>query len=202
MSQSREFTPTFKTHRLPISENPSIRKFFPEEDSEITQEPSTIVETSNWVEDKAIILTDSNPVPSADQHDTSDLPPPDQLHVNGGEGFPEEAPHRSASGREEVYKIVGQVGEGTFGKVYKAQNLLSQAFVALKRLRMEGERDGFPVTAMREIKLLQCLHHLNIVQLHEMIVSKGITQFSYKVIFLIYPLKATFIWSLNIWTMI
>ena len=38
---------------------------------------------------------------------------------------------------------------------------------------MEGERDGFPVTAMREIKLLQSLRHENVVKLHEMMVSKG-----------------------------
>jgi CTD kinase subunit alpha len=75
--------------------------------------------------------------------------------------------------REELYKIVSQVGEGTFGKVYKAQNTVSRIFVALKRIRMEGERDGFPVTAMREIKLLQSLRHPNIVNLHEMMVSKG-----------------------------
>ena len=75
--------------------------------------------------------------------------------------------------KEELYKIVSQVGEGTFGKVYKAQNTVSRTFVALKRIRMEGERDGFPVTAMREIKLLQSIRHPNVVNLHEMMVSKG-----------------------------
>ena len=66
-----------------------------------------------------------------------------------------------------------QVGEGTFGKVYKARNNTTNAFVALKRVRMEAERDGFPVTAMREIKLLQSLRHDNVVRLHEMMVSNG-----------------------------
>ena len=75
--------------------------------------------------------------------------------------------------RTEIYKIITQVGEGTFGKVYKARNQLSGVHVALKRIRMEGERDGFPVTAMREIKLLQSLRHENVVKLHEMMISKG-----------------------------
>lgn len=74
---------------------------------------------------------------------------------------------------EELYEIVSQVGEGTFGKVYKARNTGSGKFVALKRIRMEAERDGFPVTAMREIKLLQSLRHDNIVRLYEMMVSNG-----------------------------
>ncbi|KAL1593684.1 serine/threonine protein kinase, CMGC, CDC2/CDK subfamily [Paraconiothyrium brasiliense] len=45
--------------------------------------------------------------------------------------------------------------------------------VALKKIRMEGERDGFPVTAIREIKLLQSLNHDNIVKLQEVMVEKN-----------------------------
>ncbi|KAH7914319.1 hypothetical protein BJ138DRAFT_415120 [Hygrophoropsis aurantiaca] len=75
--------------------------------------------------------------------------------------------------RKELYAIVSQVGEGTFGKVYKARNTVTNVHVALKRIRMEAERDGFPVTAMREIKLLQSLRHQNVVRLYEMMVSSG-----------------------------
>ena len=84
-------------------------------------------------------------------------------------------PPTPARSGEEFYSIVSQVGEGTFGKVYKAKNTTSGKFVALKRIRMEAERDGFPVTAMREIKLLQSLRHENVVQLYEMMVSNGQT---------------------------
>lgn len=79
----------------------------------------------------------------------------------------------SITSRKELYAIVSQVGEGTFGKVYKARNTITNVHVALKRIRMEAERDGFPVTAMREIKLLQSLRHQNIVRLYEMMVSNG-----------------------------
>lgn len=77
------------------------------------------------------------------------------------------------SSRADLYAIVSQVGEGTFGKVYKARNTITGVHVALKRIRMEQERDGFPVTAMREIKLLQSLRHQNVVKLYEMMVSHG-----------------------------
>lgn len=77
----------------------------------------------------------------------------------------------SPRGTRDEYEIVSQVGEGTFGKVYKARNTSTGAFVALKRIRMEAERDGFPVTAMREIKLLQSLRHDNVVRLYEMMVA-------------------------------
>lgn len=73
----------------------------------------------------------------------------------------------------ELYQLVNQVGEGTFGKVYKAKNVVTGSLVALKRIKVEAEKDGFPVTALREIKLLQSLSHPNIIFLHEMMVSKG-----------------------------
>lgn len=72
-----------------------------------------------------------------------------------------------------VYNRISQIGEGTYGKVYKAINTQNNRMSALKRLRMESERDGFPITAMREIKLLQSLRHPNIVSLVEMMVEKG-----------------------------
>ncbi|KAG2156097.1 Pkinase-domain-containing protein [Suillus clintonianus] len=79
----------------------------------------------------------------------------------------------SATTCKDLYAIVAQVGEGTFGKVYKARNVITNVHVALKRIRMEAEKDGFPVTAMREIKLLQSLRHQNVVRLYEMMVSNG-----------------------------
>jgi CTD kinase subunit alpha len=63
------------------------------------------------------------------------------------------------------------IGSGTYGKVFKGVNVYSKAAVAMKRIRMEGEKDGFPVTAIREIKLLQSLKHTNIVKLMEVMVE-------------------------------
>ena len=65
------------------------------------------------------------------------------------------------------------VGSGTYGKVFKAIHVYTKNMVALKKIRMEGERDGYPVTAVREIKLLQSLNHANIVQLQEVMVEKN-----------------------------
>jgi CTD kinase subunit alpha len=100
--------------------------------------------------------------------------PAQQLHIvePDAEGTPRPS---SPSGTtcKDLYAIVSQVGEGTFGKVYKARNVITNVHVALKRIRMEAEKDGFPVTAMREIKLLQSLRHQNVVRLYEMMVSNG-----------------------------
>ena len=63
------------------------------------------------------------------------------------------------------------VGSGTYGKVFKAIHVYTKDLVALKKIRMDGEKDGFPVTAVREIKLLQSLKHENVVCLQEVMVE-------------------------------
>lgn len=65
------------------------------------------------------------------------------------------------------------VGAGTYGKVFKAIHIYTQDKVALKKIRMEGERDGFPITAVREIRLLQHLRHKHVVALQEVMVEKN-----------------------------
>lgn len=63
------------------------------------------------------------------------------------------------------------VGSGTYGKVFKAIHVYTKNLAALKKIRMDGEKDGFPVTAVREIKLLQSLKHDNVVSLQEVMVE-------------------------------
>ena len=48
-----------------------------------------------------------------------------------------------------------------------------EEIVALKRVRMDNEREGFPITAIREIKILKILNHKNIVCLKEIVTSKA-----------------------------
>ena len=37
--------------------------------------------------------------------------------------------------------------------------------LALKKVRLENEKEGFPITAVREIKILRQLKHKNIIKL-------------------------------------
>lgn len=72
----------------------------------------------------------------------------------------------------DVFKVLTQIGEGTYGQVYKAQDKRDGALVALKKVRLENEKEGFPVTAVREIKILRQLNHKNIVNLREIVTDK------------------------------
>lgn len=44
--------------------------------------------------------------------------------------------------------------------------------VALKKIRLEHEKEGFPITAVREIKILRQLNHKNIVRLRDVVTDK------------------------------
>ncbi|KAF4520966.1 hypothetical protein B566_EDAN011602 [Ephemera danica] len=72
----------------------------------------------------------------------------------------------------DVFEMIAQIGEGTYGQVYKARDNISKELVALKKVRLENEKEGFPITAVREIKILRQLNHANIVNLREIVTDK------------------------------
>ena len=71
------------------------------------------------------------------------------------------------------YEVITKLGEGTFGEVHKARDTKTGQFVALKKILMHNEKDGFPITALREIKLLKMLSHVNVLKLNEMAVERN-----------------------------
>ena len=58
-------------------------------------------------------------------------------------------------------------------QVYMARCKETQDIVALKKIRMDNEKEGFPITAIREIKILKKLRHKNVVDLKEIVTSKA-----------------------------
>lgn len=55
------------------------------------------------------------------------------------------------------YSVVGRIGEGAHGLVFKARHLPTGREVALKKILIKNLEDGIPVNVMREIKALQLL---------------------------------------------
>ena len=80
--------------------------------------------------------------------------------------------------RLEDYEITQKLGEGTFGVVSKGRSKRTGAIVALKKILIHNEKDGFPITALREIKLLKMLSHINILHLDEMAVERNRSRLS------------------------
>jgi len=77
---------------------------------------------------------------------------------------------------DESYYEKESIGQGTFGFVYKAKCRKTGKYYALKRVKTDMEKEGFPITAMREMKILKKLNHQNIVHLQEIVISKPSTQ--------------------------
>ncbi|KAK6138267.1 hypothetical protein DH2020_028014 [Rehmannia glutinosa] len=71
----------------------------------------------------------------------------------------------------DCFEKLEQIGEGTYGQVYMAREIKTGEIVALKKIRMDNEREGFPITAIREIKILKKLHHENVIKLKEIVTS-------------------------------
>jgi len=69
------------------------------------------------------------------------------------------------------YYFYEKLGEGTYGEVFKARCKRTNEIVALKKIRMDREEQGFPITAIREIIILKSLDHENIVRLREVIAA-------------------------------
>ncbi|NWR93589.1 CDK12 kinase, partial [Furnarius figulus] len=70
------------------------------------------------------------------------------------------------------FDIIGIIGEGTYGQVYKAKDKDTGELVALKKVRLDNEKEGFPITAIREIKILRQLIHRSVVNMKEIVTDK------------------------------
>ncbi|KAH8490048.1 hypothetical protein H0E87_022537 [Populus deltoides] len=64
--------------------------------------------------------------------------------------------------------------QGTYGVVYRARENKTGEIVALKKVKMEKEREGFPLTSLREINILLSFHHPSVVDVKEVVVGSSL----------------------------
>ncbi|KAH9622008.1 hypothetical protein KSS87_020066 [Heliosperma pusillum] len=72
------------------------------------------------------------------------------------------------------FERLNKIDEGTYGVVYRAKDKKTEEIVALKKVKMEKEREGFPLTSLREINILLSLHHPSIVDVKEVVVGSNL----------------------------
>ena len=73
----------------------------------------------------------------------------------------------------ERYELVGRVGAGAFGEVYRARDQRLDRDIALKQVRLDGRNSGeaeeMRLRSMREAKMAAKLLHPNIVTVHDVV---------------------------------
>ncbi|XP_028765127.1 cyclin-dependent kinase G-2-like [Neltuma alba] len=69
------------------------------------------------------------------------------------------------------FEMIKKINEGTYGIVYKAKDKKTGEIVALKKVKMNMDRDGFPLSSLREINILSSFNHPSIVEVKEVVVD-------------------------------
>ncbi|KAL4069538.1 Pkinase-domain-containing protein [Scleroderma citrinum] len=112
----------------------------------------------------------SNDSPSS--HPSCPTRPPYSLFVPPKTQHPPIQPSRSVY----CYERLNQIEEGSYGVVFRARDKGTGDIVALKKLKLEEEKHGFPITALREINALMSCRHENVVRIREVVVGDTLTQ--------------------------
>jgi len=112
------------------------------------------------------------------QRDDTTSPTPPKPLSSRSKYVPVRTSHPPLFSARSVYchERLNQIEEGTYGVVYRAKDKQTGDIVALKRLKLDEERYGFPITALREINALIACKHENVVGIREVVVGETLTQ--------------------------
>ena len=90
-----------------------------------------------------------------------------------------QGPMIRSCGNVDDYEKLNLIEEGSYGIVFRAKHKETGKIVALKRLKLEEEKHGFPVTSIREIHTLKLLKHPNIVKVIDIVTNLDLKKFKY-----------------------
>ncbi|KAF8225034.1 Pkinase-domain-containing protein [Tricholoma matsutake] len=88
------------------------------------------------------------------------------------------------------YERLNQIEEGSYGVVFRARDKQTGDIVALKKLKLDEEKNGFPITALREVYALMSCRHENVVGIREVVVGDTLTQVFVVMDFIEHDLKS------------
>ncbi|XP_068087257.1 cyclin-dependent kinase 11B isoform X5 [Hyperolius riggenbachi] len=122
-----------------------------------------------------------------DEDDIRDASPRSNVHTDGEyvpdspvmspvelkQELPKYLPALQGCRSVEEFQCLNRIEEGTYGVVYRAKDKKTDEIVALKRLKMEKEKEGFPITSLREINTILKAQHENIVRVREIVVGSN-----------------------------
>lgn len=157
-SKSRSRSP----HRRESSRSPT-RSRSPSRSPRLRNRSRVVTPTSDFEKEK----------PEENQNDDNKSEQSAKKDVSPESTLPSYFPGLQGCRSVEEFKCLNRIAEGTYGIVYRAQDKRTEEIVALKRLKMEKEKDGFPITSLREINTLLKGQHPNIVTVREIVVGSN-----------------------------
>jgi len=72
------------------------------------------------------------------------------------------------------YERLNYIHEGVYGQVFRARDRLTGEIFAIKKAKLTKEKEGFPITSIREINLLLGMKHPNIVNVKEVVIGSSL----------------------------
>ncbi|CAH9083675.1 unnamed protein product [Cuscuta epithymum] len=89
------------------------------------------------------------------------------------------------SSAKQAFEKLEKVGEGSYGKVYRARERATGRIVALKKTKLPQDKEGVPPTTLREISLLRMLSRdSHIVKLMD--VKQGLNREGKTILYLVF----------------
>lgn len=141
-------------------------------DSEVSAEEEE-EEEEEVEEEEAVDVTPQSHAPSATPEERYIPESPPVSPVELKKELPKYLPALQGCRSVEEFQCLNRIEEGTYGVVYRAKDKKTDEIVALKRLKMEKEKEGFPITSLREINTILKAQHPNIVTVREIVVGSN-----------------------------
>ncbi|KAL1677605.1 Pkinase-domain-containing protein [Schizophyllum commune] len=151
----------------------------PEDEKPATPEPQTKRRVLKAQSEQRSLEPSPAPKPAPPRPAHSYYVPPRTHH-------PPIVPSRSVY----CYERLNQIEEGSYGVVFRARDKQTGDIVALKKLKLEEEKHGFPITALREVASLMACRHENVVRVREVVVGDTLTQVFVVMDFIEHDLKS------------
>ncbi|QRV97620.1 cyclin-dependent kinase [Ceratobasidium sp. AG-Ba] len=121
---------------------------------------------------------EENSTPTAPRALRPDASPPRTAISTRSRFVPPRTAHPAIQPCRSVYSYerLNHIEEGTYGVVFRARDKETGEIVALKKLKLDEEKNGFPITSLREVMALMVCKHEHVVGVREIVVGDTLTQ--------------------------
>ncbi|KAJ3220395.1 Cyclin-dependent kinase 11A [Dinochytrium kinnereticum] len=147
----------------------TFSKWEAEADEEEGSNGSTKVLKKRKVEKRLDSAASAKPQVDTPERRQPQQPPPPTVSFNAFEGAP-----LVGCRNVDNYEKLNRISEGSYGIVYRAKDRATGEIVALKKLKLDRETNGFPVTTLREIHTLLLSKHRYIVNVKEIVTTPNL----------------------------